>query len=277
MGLTRSAGPIRATRNSALVVMSALAVGPVLWLALASLKSNRELLTGSISLPEKFLFGTYRDVLVQTGILRYFLNSITISSVSVFIAICLASLAAYALARMEFWGKNQLFVVLALGLSFAPMARIIPLLGVMNALKLSNTRLGLILVYSSGISFSVVMMRSFFRQFPDELEQAAEIDGATKLQFLVRILLPLSMPAVSSLALFNFLHYWKEFLFAFMLLSRDSVYPISVGLRMIQNEFDTDYNIALASIVVSLMPMVILYIFFQRQFIQGVTAGAVKG
>ncbi|MCC7353600.1 MAG: carbohydrate ABC transporter permease [Anaerolineae bacterium] len=250
---------------------------PVFWIIITSLKSNKEIRESALSLPTSPRFQNYVDAWVGANFDRYFLNSVIVGIFTVSLVLTVGSLAAYAFARMNFPGNRLIFTLIFLGMTFPETARLGPLLSMMYKLKLVDTRWALVLSYAAGsLPFAILMMRSFFRGFPEELEQAARIDGCSNLQFFIRILLPLSTPALSTLGIFAFMGSWNEFLEALLLINKDSLRTLPLGLMNFQGINYTNYALSITGIIITALPVIVVYIIFQRRFIEGLTAGSLK-
>jgi len=260
-----------------LTAASAVTLVPVVWILLTSFKSNKEIRESALSLPSQFRIENYVGAWVGAHFGHYFLNSVIVGLLTVVIVLALGSLAAYAFARMRFPGNNTIFFIIFMGMTFPVTARIGPLLTLMYNLHLVDTRWALVFAYAAGsMPFSILMMRSFFRQFPEELEHAAKIDGCSSLQFFLRVLLPLSTPALLTLGIFTFMGAWNEFLIALLLISKNALRTLPLGLMAFQSEYYTDFALSIAGINITALPVILVYVIFQRNFIEGITAGALK-
>ncbi len=257
----------------------ALSLLPFAWMALSSVKSLRELYTvPPVWWPEAATFGNYVRVLTASNIPRYFLNSVIISLGSTAIALGLAVFAAYGFARFRFRGKaaSQAFVLV--GQLLPTAAIVVPLFITLRSLGLVNTYLGLILVYTIlTLPLSVWMLTSYFRAIPVELEEAAIIDGASRLAVLWRITLPLSLPGVVSILIYAFVTTWNEFIFALVFAQDSRVKTLPIGIAEFTTEFNTDWGAVMAASMIMTLPVAALFMAMQRMFIGGLTAGAVKG
>jgi multiple sugar transport system permease protein len=252
---------------------------PFLWMVLSSVKSLRELYTvPPIWWPETMTFGNYVRVLTASNIPRYFLNSVIISLGSTAIALVLAVFAAYGFARFRFRGRaaSQAFVLV--GQLLPTAAIVVPLFITLRSLGLVNTYLGLILVYTIlTLPLSVWMLTSYFRAIPVELEEAAIVDGASRLSVLWRITLPLSLPGVVSIVIYAFVTTWNEFIFALVFAQDSRVKTLPIGIAEFTTEFNTDWGAVMAASMIMTLPVAALFLALQRMFIGGLTAGAVKG
>lgn len=252
---------------------------PFAWMALSSIKLLSELYTIPPRWwPENPTLDNYRKVLFASSIPRYFLNSVVISVGATVLALMLAIFASYGFARFEFRGKAfwQSFVLV--GQLLPTAAIIVPLFITLRVLGLINTWLGMILVYMIiTLPLSVWMLTSYFKAIPAALEEAALIDGASRLDILFRITLPLSLPGISAVFIYAFITTWNEFIFALCFATDSSVKTLPIGLAEFSTEFNTDWGAVMAASMVMTVPIALLFILFQKLFISGLTAGATKG
>jgi multiple sugar transport system permease protein len=252
---------------------------PFLWMALSSVKTLRELYTvPPVWFPEAPTLANYMKVLFASNIPRYFLNSTVISLGSTAIALCLAIFASYGFARFRFRGKAGFQAFILVGQLLPTAAIIVPLFITLRAFGLVNTYLGLILIYTIiTLPLSVWMLTSYFRAIPVELEEAAIIDGASRLGILFRITLPLSLPGLVAIIVYAFVTTWNEFIFALVFAEDYRVKTLPIGLAEFSTEFNTDWGAVMAASVIMTLPVAILFLAMQRLFVGGLTAGAVKG
>jgi ABC-type glycerol-3-phosphate transport system permease component len=229
-------------------------------------------------IPESPTLANYAQVLFRSNVPRYFLNSTIISVGSTAVAIVLAVFASYGFARFRFKGRRmaQAFVLVAQLLPTA--AIIVPLFITLRALGLVNTYLGLVLAYTIlTLPLAVWMLTSYFRAIPLELDEAAIMDGASRLSILFRITLPLSLPGIVSVVVYSFVTTWNEFIFALVFAQDSSVKTLPIGIAEFTTEFNTDWGAVMAASVLMTLPVVVLFLALQRLFIGGLTAGAIKG
>ena len=252
---------------------------PFWWMGLSSIKTLRELYTiPPVWWPSMPTLDNYRKVLFESNIPRYFLNSVIISVGSTALAMILAIFASYGFARFEFKGKSALQSFVLIGQLLPTAAIIVPLFITLRVLGLVNTYYGLILVYMIiTLPLSVWMLTSYFRAIPVELEEAAIIDGASRVGVLFRITLPLSVPGLVSVLVYAFVTTWNEFIFALCFATDSSVKTLPIGLAEFSTEFNTDWGAVMAASVVMTLPIAILFLSMQRLFVGGMTAGATKG
>jgi multiple sugar transport system permease protein/raffinose/stachyose/melibiose transport system permease protein/trehalose/maltose transport system permease protein len=252
---------------------------PFLWMTLSSIKSVQELYTvPPVWLPTVPTWENYKKVLFSSNIPRYFLNSTIISLGSTALALALAVFASYGFARFNFRGKAAAQAFVLLGQLIPTAAIIVPLFITLRVLGLVNTYLGLILVYTiSTLPLSVWMLTSYFRAIPVELEEAAVIDGASRLGVLFRITLPLSLPGLVAIMIYAFVTTWNEFIFALVLAQDYRVKTLPIGIAEFSTEFNVDWGSVMAASLLMTLPVAGLFMLMQRMFIGGLTAGAVKG
>ncbi|HET7714943.1 MAG TPA: carbohydrate ABC transporter permease [Bauldia sp.] len=260
-------------------ILLAVCVFPFVWMALSSVKTLGELYTvPPVWLPEVFSLENYRKVLFESNVPRYFLNSAVISIGATALALGLAIFASYGLARFHFKGKAAYQAAILLGQLLPTAAIIVPLFVTLRVLGLVNTYLGLILVYMIiTLPLSVWMLTSYFRAIPVELEEAAIIDGCSRLGVLFRITLPLSAPGIVAIVVYAFVTTWNEFIFALVLAQDYRVKTLPIGIAEFTTEFNTDWGAVMAASLIMTLPIAILFFAMQRMFVGGLTAGAVKG
>ena len=254
------------------------AIIPFLWLVLASLKTNAELLDDPFKLPKVFQFKNYTEAIEAAGLGRLIINSLVISTIATFLNILVSSMCAFAIARHTFWGKNVLFLMNSAGILVPLNALIIPYFAIINFLNLYDTRTGLILVYSAiGLPVSTFILTEFFRSIPKEIEEASYLDGCNFVSRYFRIMLPLALPGLATAGTFQFILCWNEFIYAMLLTSSTDIRTIQFGISYFTNQFFSDYVGMFAAVVVSILPSITVFILFQEKVISGLTAGSVKG
>ncbi len=264
---------------SSCLVLAFICLFPFAWMALSSIKTLPELYTVPPRwLPSVPTIGNYINVVFNSNIPRYFLNSVIISVGSTGLALILAIFASYGFARFDFRGKRLLQSLVLIGQLLPTAAIIVPLFITLRYLHLVNTYWGLILVYMIiTLPLSVWMLTSYFKALPVELEEAATIDGASRLGILFRITLPLSTPGLVAVVVYAFVTTWNEFIFALCFATDSSVKTLPIGLAEFSTEFNTDWGGVMAASMVMTVPIAVLFLFFQNLFVGGLTAGATKG
>jgi ABC-type glycerol-3-phosphate transport system permease component len=261
------------------IVLVVVALFPFWWMGLSSIKTLRELFTvPPIWWPATPTWENYEKVLFDSNIPRYFLNSVIISAGATALALILAIFASYGFARFRFRGKPLLQAFVLIGQLMPTAAIIVPLFITLRVLGLMNTYWGLILVYMIvTLPLAVWMLTSYFKAIPVELEEAAIIDGASRLGVLFRITLPLSVPGIVAVVVYAFVTTWNEFVFALCFATDSSVKTLPIGLAEFSTEFNTDWGAVMAASLVMTLPIALLFLAMQRLFVGGLTAGATKG
>ena len=253
--------------------------GPFLWLTSTSLKSGKDvfkLKSFSDFLPEKPSLENFREVLKQMPQLPlFFLNTVVIVILGIFFNLLLASLAAYPLARLEFPGKNFIFILLLSTMMLPAQANMIVNFITIRTMGLYDTLLAVVLP-GMVTAFGIFLMRQAYIVIPRELEDAARIDGCSEFMLWYKIMLPLTRPALATLAIFSFVAFWNTFMWPLVILQSKELYPLAVGLTYLMNTFDTNFRLVAAGSVLSMIPIIIVFLAMQKQFVKGITAGAVK-
>ena len=252
---------------------------PFAWMLLSSLKTLRELYTVPPSwIPETPTLANYMKVLFESNVPRYFLNSCVIAGGATLLALLFAVPAAYGFARFNFRGKRFWQASILAGQMLPTAAVIVPLFIVLRTLELMNSYAGLILVYTIlTLPLSVWMLSGFLRAIPLELEEAAIIDGASRIGVLLRIVLPLALPGIVAVMVYSFVTAWNEFIFALCFALDSRVKTLPIGLAEFSTEFNTDWGAVMAASMVMTLPIVIMFLAMQRLFVTGMMSGATKG
>jgi multiple sugar transport system permease protein len=260
-------------------VVIALALIPVLWLASLSFKTPAAILDPSF-IPHSWTWGNYHQILSTSQFVRPLINSIGIGLIATFIAVVFASMAAYAVARLRFPGKQVLIGLSLLIAMFPAIALVTPMFNIERAIGLFNTWPGLIIPYVAfGLPLGIYTLSAFFREIPWELEKAAKVDGATPLQAFVKVIAPLAAPGMVTTAILVFMFCWNEFLFAISFTSTiaSRTAPASIEYFSGSSQFTVPTGPIAAAATVITIPIIIFVLFFQRRIVAGLTSGAVKG
>jgi multiple sugar transport system permease protein len=257
----------------------AFALLPLFWLVKISVTPDKLLYTEGVSLwPSQMTLRSFELVLGKTLFPTYFLNSIIVSLGSAAIVTLFAAGAGYAFSRFRFRGRYGVMFILLLTQMFPLVMLIAPIYRLMAPLGLTDSLMGLILVYTAfNTPFATFLMQSFFDGIPKDLEEAALIDGCSRLAAVRRVILPLTLPGLGATLGFVFTAAWSELLFALMLINSDSQKTFAVGLLTFVSKFSVDWGQMMAAAVLALIPAVLFFTFIQRYLVQGLTAGAVKG
>jgi len=252
---------------------------PAVWILLTSLKTDAELSSLPITyLPADPTLANYFTAFREQPLLRYLFNSFVVSSLSTVLAILVSSLAAYAIARLRVPFRSAALATLVAVSTFPMITLMVPLFQTMRAFGILNTYLALILPYTVlSLPVCTLVLVSFFAGIPRDLENAAMIDGCTRLGALRRVIVPLAAPGVFTAGLLAFVNAWDEFLLALSLTSSQQMRTVSVGITLYQGEFVFPWPLISAALIVALVPITILIVVFQERVVSGLTAGGVKG
>jgi len=262
----------------ALTVMVLQTIYPLLWVLFGSLKTKPELINNVWGPPSELVFQNYADAWRIAGIGSRIVNSISITAAALLVLVAVATPCAYALARLKFRGRGAILAVTVASMLVPPQVMAIPLFLVARDLGLINNRLGLAIIYAAtSMPLSIFILRSFFLTLPADLEDAARVDGASRLAILTRIMLPLVKPGVALVVIFAFIEIWNDFFLAFLLLRKPELQTIPLGLVAFFQQYDSLWNLYFATLMITTAPVILIFLLMQRQFIAGLTAGAVKG
>ncbi|MBX9137612.1 carbohydrate ABC transporter permease [Clostridium sp. K12(2020)] len=261
-----------------LVVWAITTIFPFVWVIINSFKPSSELLTSSFSLPKEFTLDNYKNAFDNLNILRAYGMSFFISGSVTIGVIILASMMSFALTRYNFKGKWVLDAILIASLMFPVFSTIIPVYQMMIKWELLNTPIAVILPQiASNLSFATIVMMGFMRAIPLEIEESAYIEGANVFTVFTRIIVPISKPAISTVAIFSFLWSYNDLFVQTTMIGRRVNYPVCALLNEISSKYGTDYGLMAASVAIILVPVFIIYLLLQKNIIKGLTAGAVKG
>ncbi|WP_019006316.1 carbohydrate ABC transporter permease [Cohnella laeviribosi] len=278
MEIRQPSWPVQAIRYGVLIVLAVIFLVPIVFIAFTALKSRSDLLTSPFyALPEKFQWGNFAKAWNQGKMGMYMKNTALISVIKVPLGILVEALAAFALTRLNFKWSNAMFAFFLIGMMIPMQATLVPLNIFLNKTHLVSTYPGIILIYIGfGIPFGILILRGFFRTIPKEIDEAALIDGCGDIGKFFRVILPLSMPAIATLVILDFMATWNEFLLAQIFITKDSMRTITTGLLSFRGEHSTDYTLMNAGVLLSIIPILVVYLLFQKYFVSGLT-GSVKG
>ncbi len=269
----------RVAHVGALVVACAIALLPILWMISTSLKTNREATQDGTLLPAHPTLASYTSLFTRREFASYFGNALVVTTGAVLVALVVGSLAAYALARfrLRFGLERRLAFVLLIARMLPTVILIVPIYVLTQKLGLLDTRLSLIIIYAAfDVSLVVWMMDSFFREIPVDLEEAAMVDGDSRLTAFRRIVLPLAAPGLVATAIFAVIVTYNEFLFALLLTSTPDAQTMPVGVATLMGRINIDWGAMAAAGVLGALPIVIFAMLVQRHLVRGLTLGAVK-
>lgn len=260
-----------------LLLLTAVILYPLAWMLYSSVKRNTDIFANVFALPSQLYLGNYITVFTEGAMGLYFRNSLLIAVVSVAGLLVITSLAAYAFATFRFRGSTALFMILLLGLMVPPQALIISGFKLMSILKLLDTYWALIFTYLGWSSFGIMVLRNFFQSVPRDIRDAARVDGAGHWQMFSQIMLPLARPSVSTIAIFYFMWVWNEFIYPLVYMQTPEKYTVPLGVLFFNGRYTIEWGLQMAALAVATIVPLIVYYAFQKQFIRGILAGALKG
>jgi ABC-type glycerol-3-phosphate transport system permease component len=266
-------------RIVALVVGAAVMVTPFIYMLSTSFKPQAFVLQNPPQfIPDPFTLGNYAQVWTTQDFARYAMNSVVVAVVSTAVSVLVSSMMAYAFARFEFIGKETIFRLLLTGLMVPAMMLIIPQFVLAKSFRLLDSLAGLIVFYVAGsLALNTFLLRGFFAALPSELDQAMQIDGANAWARYWRLAIPLARPALATATIFTFLASWDEFAWALTIINSPGNRTLPIAIQLFQGQNATQWGLVFAASVIAVIPVIVVYLIFQRHFIQGLTSGAVKG
>ncbi len=255
-----------------------IAVLPLIWLILTSFKTEAEFNTAPLALPALWQFQNYINAVSVANMHVLFMNSIIIATTATLLNLFVTSLASFVISREEFAFRQSVSNVIVAGVLMPIVAFMVPYLTIIRNLGLYDTRMALVITYAAiNIPISFFLIKSFMVNIPKDLEDAAIIDGCTFAQRYTKVVLPLSRSGLVTAGTLTFIWAWNEFIYALLLTSSSSVRTIQLGISFFTTQFRSDYPSMYAAVVLTMIPSIIVYVFFHDKIISGLTAGAVKG
>lgn len=260
-----------------LIANTLVMLGPIVIMVFSAFKNNIQIFQSPFAIPDFTNLANLTRIWTETNFLAYFTNSIVVTSVSMFLILTLGTMAAYAIARYRFTGSGFILMFFVAGLTLPLKLAIIPLFILMRDLGILNSHAALIVIYvATGLPTTVFIMTGFIRTLPSELEDAARMDGANEALIMWKIMLPLVRPALVIAGIQNVVPIWNDFFFPLVFIQSDRLKTLPQGLASFMGEYNTDWGVMFSGLTLSVLPIVIIYILLSKQFISGMTAGAVK-
>jgi len=261
-----------------LITVTMTCIFPLFWMVRTSLMTRDTIFVDKSLIPAQFHFENYWIAWTEGNFGMYFLNSIIYTACVVVGIVLVASLAAFAFSRLRFPGKNFFFYMFVAAMMIPLPGSFVPLTVLMQKLHLINTRIGYILcMINVGLSLSILLLKTFFDKMPPDLEDAARIDGCSKLGIWRHVALPLARPAIAVIVIFNSLNVWNEYLLAMLLLNDKNIMPLQRGLMVFQGPHSVDYHLLMAGLTIAAAPIIIVYLLMQKHIIKGLSSGAIVG
>lgn len=269
--------PLRILKQVVLILFALIVLYPIFFVFMTSFKSNYDVIANPFGMTT-FQPENYVEAWQVGKIGDYFLNSVYVTAITLLIQMVVIVLASYSFAKLKPWGHNVLFILFLTGLFITTEMVTVPNFSTMKNLGLMDTRISLILPYvSTGIALATYIGTNYIRSLPKELDEAAIIDGCNTIQLLTKIALPLMRPILATIFIFNFQGVWSEFYWALIMIRSEENRTLQLGLMNFQSQYNTDYGVLTAGLVIATLPILIIYLKFSSQFIGGMTVGAVKG
>ena len=270
---------VEATSHLLLSIWTIIVIVPFLWVVLSSFKTTKEILASPFSLPAHWQFDNYAHAWTDAGIRQFFLNTVIVVSVALVLVMLLGAMCAYVLARFKFPGARFIYYLMLAGLTFPIFLAIVPLFFVLKNIGLINTLPGLIMVYVAfALPFTVFFLYAFFKTLPEDVYEAALIDGAGEWRAFFRIMLPMARPGMAAVAIFNFLGLWNQFLLPVALNTDPSKYVLTQGMASFASQagYAVDFGALFAAVVITVVPVLIVYVIFQRRLEGSVSRGTFR-
>lgn len=262
-----------------LACLALLFLAPTVGVLLSSIKTTRDIALGQLwAWPETFFLGNFAEVVNNPAVHRYMINTILVAVPATAASIALGILAGYVFAKLPFRTSELLFLAMISGMFFPPQVILIPLFRLFNSMGLIDTLWPIIIVHTAlGIPICTLLMRNFFATVPNALREAAILEGASEWQVLTRVALPLSLPALAVLATLQFTWIWNDFLWPLIFTNSDEKRTIMIGIVNLRGQYTVAWGVQGALSLIASIPTLMVFLFFQRYFIKGMTMGAVKG
>jgi N-acetylglucosamine transport system permease protein len=270
---------VEATSHALLTVWTLIVIVPFLWVVLSSFKTSKEILASPFSLPAHWSFDNYVHAWTDAGIHQFFLNTVIVVAVALVLVMVLGSMCAYVLARFKFRGARFIYYAMLAGLTFPIFLAIVPLFFVLKSIQLLNTLPGLIMVYVAfALPFTVFFLYAFFKTLPDDVYEAALMDGAGEWRAFFQIMLPMARPGMAAVAIFNFLGLWNQFLLPVALNTDPDRYVLTQGMNNFASQagYAVDFGALFAAVVITVVPVLIVYVIFQRRLEGSVSRGTFR-
>jgi len=264
--------------NLLMAVLSFTCIFPIIWMFYSSLKSQKEFALDTVGLPKVIHFSNYGQAFEEGKLAGYFANSMLNTVITVLIVLVVAFVTAYCLARFKFMGRNLLYYLFLSGMLIPIYALLIPIFIEFKTLNLLNKRLTLILPYIAfAMPTAIFLIESYVKSIPVEMEEAAYMDGCSIIKSMFSIIMPMCRPVLATTAILTFLHTWNEFPLALVLIRSNRLKTMPIGLTNFVGTYTVNYPLMMAALVISTLPVIIMYFLFYNQIMKGMVAGAVKG
>ncbi len=258
------------------LMMGVIMFFPFYWMTVSSFRTNPEIFSTKINLiPRSLTIKNYYDLITTTNFLRWIFNSLIVALSTTILGLFFSTLAGFAFAKYEFWAKNIFLLLVFVMISVPRFVTIIPVFKIMSDLTLTNTYFALILPFAVN-PFAVFLMRQYIKTIPDDLLDSARIDGVNELQIVLHIIIPLIKPALGAAGMFIFMMSWNDYLFPLIMMNDEKMMLFTVGLASLKTLYIVEYGMIMAGSLLSTLPLIMGFLLLQKQFIAGLTEGAIK-
>lgn len=258
-------------------VLALIVLFPFYWMVISSFRTNAEIFSTRINLlPDSLIIKNYIDLFTETNFPRWILNSVVVSLSTTILGLIFSTFAGFSFAKYNFFGKNIIFGIVFLMMAVPRFVTVIPVFKLLSNIGLADTYLALILPFSVN-PFAVFLMRQYIKNIPDDLVDSARIDGCNELQIVIRIITPIIKPSLGAAGIFILMQSWNDFLFPLILMSSQKMQLFTVGLASLKTLYVVEYGMIMAGSFLSTLPLMVAFLLLQKQFIAGLTEGAVKG
>ncbi|MFQ6806711.1 MAG: carbohydrate ABC transporter permease [Lachnospiraceae bacterium] len=263
--------------NVVSILLALIFIAPIFWALMVSFQREGKPITSVVDwFTPPYTLENYPQIIMNSSVPTWLINSLIIAVIVTALTVIFSAMAAYALAKLKFKGSNAFFMYFLIGILVPGEATIVPLFITVNSLHMINTYAGMILPSIAG-SMNLIIMITFFRNLPDELLEAAKIDGAGEVRIFFQIALPLSKTIIATVCIFAFVGSWNNYLWPLLCAMSENLFTLPIGIPTFAGTYSVDYVQPLTACMVASLPMIIMYIIFERQIVAGITSGAVKG
>lgn len=264
--------------NALICFFSLTCIFPIVWMFISALKTNSEFMSSSLSLPANPNFGNFLKALQAGGFLQSFANSAILAGINVVLTVICSFVVAYFLSRYKFFLRNFIYLLFVAGMVIPTLSLMIPVFVEFKILNLLNKPYTLIMPYLAfAMPFSVIVVENYIASIPREMDEAAYMEGCTTFQLLRKIIFPMCSPILAIVVITSFINAWNEFPFSLVLVNDESLRTISLAIRMFNSEHTINYPLYIGALLISILPILIIYSFFSKKVMEGMTMGAVKG
>lgn len=262
----------------ALINYTIIAIYPIFLMIVTAFKKNKEIFMNPYALPQSWDFSNLIKLFKVSNYAVYFQNSIVVAVVSIFLILVISSFASYVIAKYEFPLRNFLYIYFLAGLMIPIKLGTVNILQIMVKLHFYDNIASLIIVYTAmGIPIGIFILTDFIREIPEELSNAARIDGCSEPQIFFNIIIPLLRPALAAVAIFNFVPIWNEFWFPLILIQSNNMWTVPLATAQLYGQYQTQYGLVFAILTIASLPVIVFYLVLSKQFVRGLSAGALKG